>query len=204
MAWDSHIRYGMGQARGVGVTGFHPHNGGSAFTGLLFRGDTRAPGIVFGAGFQLHRAGVQVAGRTTSAVPSVETTLGTTRGVVSASKDLAIGIYWAAYNAASAWVYSIYIEDEAWAASAMFNLAGTGGAPAANLQQEIMLNGIAPGQIVAARPVTRGGPGAGNAMGTTMYMNSRYTGTLMANVAGMNNDPQYQAFTAGVTAVTQI
>ncbi len=206
MPWDETVHFGVGPQRGAGITGFHRNAGNQGvFTGLLFRGDSRPPGTVFAEGFQMHAAGVAVAGRVTSAIAGVNTDHGTTRGIVSASQDLQIGIYWAAFNALEAWVYCIYIEAEPWAASAVTNLATTPGAPAAGLQQEIMLRAIPGDRIYGARAVRRGTAGAANAMhGTNMKVNSQYAGTALTTVGGMAADPQYAAFIAGVTSLEGI
>src|SRR5262249_20521727 len=102
MPWRGEVVFGNGAQRGAGITGFHQPIGGPAmvFSGLLFRGDSRPPTKFFGTGmfeggFHLHAAGINVAGRVTSASAQVHTDHGTTRGVVSASKKVSIGCYWA-------------------------------------------------------------------------------------------------------------
>lgn len=197
MPWDTHIRYGMGQAKGAGVTGFHPYNGGSAFTGLLFRGDSRDPATVFRDGFQMHRAGVNVSGRVTSNVAQVETTMGTTRGVISCTKDVNMALYWAVHNSAVGYVYGIYLQNEPWAASATFNLQGTAGHGAAVVQQEIMLRSVPANRIFGMRVANRGTHATPNRFVGLVRTNVGYAGPAFnnGNIPGIDTDANFTTFT---------
>lgn len=206
MPWKGEVKFGSGAQRGAGITGFHQPASSAAtvFSGLLFRGDSRPPTKFWGTGmfkegFHLHAAGVNVAGRVTSATAQVHTEHGTTRGVVSASKKVSIGCYWAVQAAHDThqdhgWVYAIYIENEVLAADAVWNLAGCAGRDAAVTQAEIMLKDIPGDRIYAARKAAkRGGVGAmQNHLIGGVVLNTNYTGGNVGTIA--NADAEWAVF----------
>lgn len=198
MTWDTSVHFGIGRQRGAGASGFHPGpNNSNVFTGLLFRGDSRGPQVIFSEGFQTHAAGVNIAGRTTSNMPQVHKSHGTTRGVVSFTTDVDMAIYWSVYSGHNGWVYAIYVENEPWAASAEWNLQHTAGQAPAALQSEIMLLNLDPNRIWAARGSRRGGPGAGNQLHGLLSRNVRYTGTDITLSAAVIGDPNYGTLVNG-------
>lgn len=206
--WKGGVTFGCGTPRGAGLTGFHTTGSLGVFSGVLYRGDSRAPtgwlgfGGLFSSGFQLHAAGITVAGRMTSATAQVHCDHGTTRGVVSASKDVKIGAYWAISGARHAgathgWVYAAYIEDEKAAADAVWNLQGEQGRDAAAIQAEIMLKEIPGTRIFAARKAMKvGGDGVGviSLVGPVVY-NTGYAGTDFRTIGAAAGDADWALFT---------
>ena len=198
--WDSTVSFGMGKPKGNGLSGFHKVGNKGVFSGMVYRGDTREPGGkkgLFTTGFQLHRAGVTVSGRTTSNKAQVGPNSGKTRGVVSASTDIKAAAYWAVHNTSNeGWLYAIYIEEEAWAADAIQNLMGKTGKDAAIRQKEIMFLGLPGNRIFAARKAKKvGGAGAKETyLVGPLVLNQSYAGNHPFPVAF--KDPDYQILTA--------
>lgn len=195
--WNTSVHFGTGKQRGAGVTGFHRLNNGGVFSGVVYRGDDRAPedgwisSGVFSTGFVLHEAGINVSGRVTSNIPQVNETHGTTRGIVSATTSIKMAAYWAVHNTSQeGWVYCMYIENEPWAAEASMNLKGTQGWDAAEVQKEIMFRELPGNRIYAARKVKKvgdGGPRQTYLVGN-LIQNKGYQGTNPYGIAYKDDD----------------
>lgn len=195
--WNTTVQFGMGKERGAGVSGFHRVNNQGVFSGVVYRGDDRAPEDgwfstgVFTTGFSLHQEGVNVSGRVTSNIPQVNESGGTTRGVVSATTSIKMAAYWAVHNAAQeGWVYCMYIENESWAAEASMNLMGTQGRGAADVQKEVMFRALPGSCIYTARKVKKignGGPRQTKLVGD-LVANKGYAGTNPYGIAFKDPD----------------
>ena len=162
MTWDTSIHFGKGKPKGSGPTGFHlkatpgGFNKHSVFTGLLWRGDSRDPDTIFKDGFQMHKAGVEVHGRTTSNVTGVSTK-GTTRGGISMSKSIGGAGMWAHDGN---YIYLIYLENDEWVAEIEWNANGISKSAVneAKRQLEFLALQVPSTAIVAGRQVSVSGP----------------------------------------------
>lgn len=180
MTWDNSVHFGKGKLRGTGTTGFHTVNNtgtaSSVFTGLLWRGDSRDTATIFAQGFQMHQAGIQVHGRTTSNVTGISD-MGTTRGGISMSKSINGAGMWAADGD---WLYMIYLEDNPWVAEIAWNAASISdqALSEANRQLEFMALNVPPTAIVGGRRLSVNT--AGISFNGDAVMNPAYAGTRVA------------------------
>lgn len=178
--WDEKIHFGVGSPAKDGKPGFKVNEQNiGAFTGLLFRGDSRPPRKIFNIGFTPNPSKKLVAGRYPSRTPGVCPHSGTTRGGVSTSSSATIAAAWAAANAQEGkpgYVYAIYLKDEPLVASIKSNAGDLALLKAsAKLQKEYLALSVSPSCIYAVRKVVKGKLGMPNYEDDVQF-NSNFSG----------------------------